>query len=79
MDLMLMVVLTVDHFYSIRHVLDGRRNGNTFKWSQHALCWDFGTWQAKDEHDLMISLRTALDNGYRLIGETLHSSIKMKQ
>ncbi|KAK5976182.1 Aldo/keto reductase, partial [Trichostrongylus colubriformis] len=26
-----------------------------------------GTWQAKDEQELTISLRTALDNGYRLI------------
>ncbi|KAK6012817.1 oxidoreductase, aldo/keto reductase family protein [Ostertagia ostertagi] len=26
-----------------------------------------GTWQAKDEQELMVSLRTALDNGYRLI------------
>ncbi|VDM56704.1 unnamed protein product [Angiostrongylus costaricensis] len=26
-----------------------------------------GTWQAKDEHELTISLKTALDHGYRLI------------
>ncbi|WKY12009.1 hypothetical protein Q1695_003514 [Nippostrongylus brasiliensis] len=26
-----------------------------------------GTWQAKDEQELSVSLRTALDNGYRLI------------